>query len=358
MNILSNYLFRTVINTSLLVFLVFLGLELFVFLMTELINLREGYGILEAFVYVVTSLPSKIYLSMPIILLLGSLMGLARLATSSELVVMLTSGLSKLQIIRVVMLAMSVLLIFSVGLGEWLGPLGDRFGHEYKSRTFKARSFQPLRAVWVKSGQDFLHIGELSEDKKTAFQIVRFHFDSDHDLKSASFAEKAILGRHAWKMESVKTTFFQKDGGNQVRDIKQEEWPVSVSLRTLNSRGVMAYQEPLWDLYRSIQYRRMQGLNVTQDEFLFWRRIWHPFSTLLMIAMASPFIFGSLRERSIGSKIILGVLIALVFYILNAFFGPIAAIFDFSPIWAAAMPSLLLALGGAIYILRARGWRF
>lgn len=358
MNLLTSYVFRTVINTSLLVFLVFIGLELFVFLMTELINLKAGYGFFEAFVYVITSLPSKIYLSMPIILLLGSLMGLARLATSSELVVMLASGLTHLQIITVSVLAAGVLLIFSVGMGEWLGPLGDRFGHDYKSRTFKARSFQPLRAVWVKSGYDFLHIGEISEDKKSALYVIRFQFNPDHTLKSASFAKKAVFKPNLWEMESVSTTFFKKGGGNQIHHIQKEKWPVLTSLKTLNKQGVIAYQEPLWDLYRSIKYRRTQGLSVIQDEFLFWRRIWHPFSTLLMIIIASPFIFGSLRERSIGSKIVMGILMALVFYILNAFFGPIAAIFEFSPILAAAMPSLLIAVGGlSIYTLRMHRWK-
>lgn len=357
MKILPSYLFRTIIHTSLLVFLLFVALELFIFLMTELISLREGYGIREAFIYVVTSLPGKIYLSMPIILLLGSLMGLARLATTSELVVMLTSGFSKFQIVRIVMLAVGALLIFAVGLGEWLGPLGDRFGHEFKSRTFKARSFQPLRAIWVKSGNDFIYIGELSQDKKMALHVVRFQFDTDHSLKSASYASKAWLGPHVWKMEGANTTFFQKGvGGDRLQVTNLEEWPVSVSLRSLSNRGGIAYQEPLWDLYRSIQYRRAQGLSVTQDEFLFWRRIWHPFSTLLMIAIASPFIFGSLRERSIGSKVVLGVLIALVFYVLNAFFGPIAALFELSPIIAASMPSLLIAFGGVVYIMRSRGW--
>ncbi len=356
--LLQNYLFSTIIGTTLLVFLMFLGLELFVFLMVELTDLSGHYGVWEAFVYVMATLPSRLYFSMPIILLLGSLMGMARLAVTSELVVMLVSGLSKFQVVRIVLLAASVLMVISVVFGEWLGPLGDRYGYEHKSKTFKSRSFQAQQGVWVKSGHDFIFLGWLTEDKKKAYYVVKFHFDQHRILKSASFAHMGVLGDRFWQMRQVRTTLFQNEGGDRLQRSVSEVWPVNVSVRALGKRGGIAYQEPLWRLYESIQTRKEEGINAIQDEFIFWRRLWHPFATLIMIGIAAPFIFGSLRERSISSKIMIGALIALVFYALNIFFGPVAAIFNVSPMLAATMPSMIIILAGIAYMTyrRRRVW--
>ena len=68
-----------------------------------------------------------------------------------------------------------------------------------------------------------------------------------------------------------------------------------------------------------------------------------PLATLVMIGLAVPFIFGSLRTVTMGLRILIGVIIGFSFYTLNEFLGPFSLVYQVSPFWAAAMPVILFA---------------
>jgi len=81
-------------------------------------------------------------------------------------------------------------------------------------------------------------------------------------------------------------------------------------------------------------------------EFDFWQRLFQPLATLVMICLAVPFIFGPLRTGTMGLRILSGVIVGFGFYILNQFFGPFSMVYQFPPLLAAGLPTLLFATLG------------
>ena len=63
-----------------------------------------------------------------------------------------------------------------------------------------------------------------------------------------------------------------------------------------------------------------------------------------MIGLAVPFVFGSLRTKPIGFRILIGVMMGFGFYMLNEFIGPFSLLYQIPPFLAAASPLLLFAL--------------
>ena len=86
-------------------------------------------------------------------------------------------------------------------------------------------------------------------------------------------------------------------------------------------------QDSIVQIWRNIWYRKAAGLAVNQFEFSFWQRLFQPLTTVLMICLGIPFIFGSLRTASMGSRVLLGVVVGFCFYIMNHFFGPITMVY-------------------------------
>ena len=126
MKILSRYLISTVIQDTLLVLLVLLGLQLFIQLVSELQDIgTRNYGLWQALVYVPLLLPDKLYQFFPMAALVGTLMGLGRLANHNELTVMRTSGVSKTKIMWIVIKAALLMLIVIVLMIQYLSsPVG------------------------------------------------------------------------------------------------------------------------------------------------------------------------------------------------------------------------------------------
>jgi lipopolysaccharide export system permease protein len=86
MGLLSSYLMRSILTSTLLVLLVLLSLAgLFEFI-SQLEDTRGNYGTPQALLFTFLRLPQLAFEMLPIAVLIGSLLGLGGLANNSELV--------------------------------------------------------------------------------------------------------------------------------------------------------------------------------------------------------------------------------------------------------------------------------
>ena len=102
-------------------------------------------------------------------------------------------------------------------------------------------------------------------------------------------------------------------------------------------------EQTLVNLYRTIQYRQKTGLSTDQFVFTFYQRLAQPLTTFIMICLAVPFVFGTFRSASTSLRIMTGVFIAFMFYMLNQLFGPITLVYQFPPLLAALSPTLVFS---------------
>src|SRR5204862_3449030 len=122
-------------------------------LMVEAKSVGEGdYTLGQAFIFVLFRLPNELYHFSPLLVLLGSIMGLSILSSYRELAVMRTSGFSIRKIIFSVLSA-ALLLVLSISLiGEGIGP-----SLSYKAVMQKENAKNAGEAVVTASGS-WLHI--------------------------------------------------------------------------------------------------------------------------------------------------------------------------------------------------------
>ena len=127
MGLLSSYLMRTILASTIMVMLVLLALAgLFEFI-SQLEDTQGNYGVPQALLFTLLRLPQLSFEMIPIAALIGSLLGLGGLANNSELVVMRTAGLSVTRLAGMVAISGAVLVIFTAVIGEYIGPPLDYF---------------------------------------------------------------------------------------------------------------------------------------------------------------------------------------------------------------------------------------
>ena len=81
----------------------------------------------------------------------------------------------------------------------------------------------------------------------------------------------------------------------------------------------------------------------------YWRKIFHPITTVLLIFLAASFVFGKVRDDSLGKRVLLGVIFAFSLNIIKNLFESMASVSFLTPLSAVTLPLLMVLVFSAIF---------
>ena len=354
MNIITKYLGKTIITYVAIVMLFLLGLQLFIELMQEFRHLGTGnYGLWQMLTCVFLLLPYDLYQFFPISGLLGCVLGMGLLASHSELIAMRAAGLSLFDIAVAITKAALILVVVMFLIGEGLAPMAQKSAMHKKTTAMSGgQTLVTLKGVWVRSQNSFVHIAKIAGDRQLQ-GITRYEFAANKKLKTISYAQNGSYQNGAWVFSNIVQTMFHGDKVTSAQ-LDQQSWPLTLSRKLIETVHIHPDQESLLKLRSYIKHRQQYGLTATEHEFIFWQRILAPLAALIMILLAMPFVFGPLRSSSMGLRMLTGISLGFVFYIVNQFVGPMSMVYQIPPILAAVLPILLFALIGGVLLTRVK----
>jgi len=76
-----------------------------------------------------------------------------------------------------------------------------------------------------------------------------------------------------------------------------------------------------------------------------------PVSSLVMLLIALPFVFGSQRTGGAGNRMLAGLLLGIGFYLLNRTVNHLGQVYHIYPFVSASAPLLVIA-AASVYALR------
>lgn len=353
MKIVDRYIRRTLIISTIMVSAVIIGLQSFLSLVQQFHYVGDhDYSMWRAFLFVPMQLPAQFYQLFPMAGFLGALIGLSRLSSTSQLIVMRASGVSVMRIAWSVMKAGILMIIVVTAIGEGAGPIWQQQSeHMRQEALFPPKSDSLLKSVWLHHGDSFTHIGEL-KNKNTLEDITRYRFTQSGRLERATAAPSGHFENGRWTLSDLKKSIFMH---NHIVIETQQYSGLHVAFQPdlQLQMSIASAEQTIADLYHTIDYRQSIGLGVNQYVFSFWQRILQPLTSLVMICLAVPFVFGSFRSASMGMRIIGGVIIGFIFYMLNQLFGPITLVYQFPPLLAAVIPTCLFLLIAIVLLMNA-----
>ncbi len=351
MRLLDQHIRHTILASTVMVVLVLIGLETFMEFVGQLSFIGDGhFGILQAMLFVPMQLPADVYQLFPMAGLLGCLIGLGRLASTSELIIFQSAGVSVARITWSVIKAALLMIIAITLLGEMLGPVLQNKGMDFRERAIgHPIKKHLLKGIWLHQDNAFVHIGKVSSAKHIK-NIVIYRFNQNNQLQSAETAKDGFLQAGHWQLQGIARTIFH-DQSVQALQLTNDQLNINIKPTELEKSKKSAYRETLIELVRNIFYRQQAGLVTSQFELALWQRLLKPLTTIMMICLGIPFIFGSLRSATMGSRILTGIIVGFGFYMLNQFFGPITMVYQFPPWLAALLPTFVV---GGVYLLMMR----
>jgi len=350
MRILDMYIGRIIASTTFLTLAVFVSLSSIIKFVEQMRLIGRGdYDLSHAALFVLYLVPRDIEVFFPMSALIGGLIGIGMLASNSELVVMQSAGLSRLDIIKSVMKSAVVLIIISMAVGEWLAPSGDAKATEVKAQAISGGSLiSSKNGVWAKDGDYFVHIGEV-ENRGKLKKVQVYRFNEELKLESWLSAKSAIYQNDAWLLSQVVDT---QIANNQIKTIKtpKQLWQSSLTPKKLGVVTVTPEALSIRGLIDYLDYLEANEQDTSRYMLAFWRKIMQPFTVAVMLLVALSFIFGPLRSVSMGARIMMGVITGILFFISNEALGSLSLVYQFPPIVGATMPSALFLILAVFFI--------
>ncbi|SIO06263.1 LPS export ABC transporter permease LptG [Salinivibrio sp. ES.052] len=353
--ILDWYIGRTLIGTSSLCLATLVGLSAIIKFVEQLRSVGDGtYTMGKAILYVLLSMPRDIEMFFPMAVLLGALIGLGMLASSSELVVMQAAGISKLQIgMSVLKTAIPLMLVVMI-LGQWGAPDAQKAARELRAIAKSGGNVMSVRrGVWAKDGNDFIYIARADEqDNLTGVSIWKF--DEQQNMNNVVFAERAdFLSKDSWMLKDVTITRMQNR--DVISNVEKDQlvWKTTLTPDKLAVVTVKPEELPLSGLYSYVTYLRASQQDASRYELALWRKAIQPLSIAVMMLLALSFVFGPLRSVTMGARVLSGVIFGFSFYISNEVFGPMSLVYKLPPVLGAITPSLIF-LAISLLLLRRK----
>jgi len=375
MKILQKYFGTEIIRAVLFVMLALLALFSFFDLMGELPSVNKGgYRIQHALWYVFLGLPGYVYEFMPIAVLIGTIYVLAQFASNSEFTIMRAASMSNVMAASILFKIGILFVLLTFLFGELIAPSSSKMAEAMKLTALGAAETQQFRTgLWTKDlirqdglkgeiiGSRFLNVQEILPNHQLN-QVKLYEFDKNFRLARQVTATNAeYQGKNVWRLFDVNQTSFPMTLSTEdIANVKSQKL-ASLDVISEVTPDILAvlFADPdrmsAIDLAAFTRHLAENKQDNERYQIAFWKKITYPFATFVMMALALPFAYLHVRSGGISFKIFSGIMIGMVFYLINSLFSHLGMLNTWPPIVTALVPSLLfmgLAILGLRYVER------
>lgn len=377
MRLARRYLATEIYRSSAVVLLALLGLFSFFNLIEELDKLSASLSLGSLLYLQLLNLPTQLYELLPIGLLIGAVLALAGLAQRNELVILRVSGVSGLQLLLSLWLITIPLMLGAFVLSEYITPRAEIQASESSLKLLgKAGGGRLNSGYWFKENASDNHTRLINiahlRGTSSVEQVHVYEFDADQHLKSYTQANTGEFTPTHLLLKDVQRSIINPDALQALKagatpsapsitlhHAEQLELETSLSAERLLVRVLTPERMAATDLIDYIAYLKANNLQTERQTVALWRKLAYPFTLLVMITIAAPISFMQTRHGGVGTKIFLGILIGVGFFMANQLALNLGMLTNWQPWLTALLPSifaLVVALGALLIIENAHRW--
>ncbi len=346
MKIISRYLLKEVTINVILIMLALLAMFSFFNLIQELESLGKGnYGLSQVLLFVLLSAPGHIYDVMPVAVLVGCMYSLAKFARNSELVVLRVSGVSMLNIAVLLLKVGAVFTLLTFLIGELITPVSEKMAQRIRIKATDSVIAQDFRSgLWVKDGSSFINVEEVLPDA-TLLNVHIYEFDQKFKLRMISNAKSGQFTDDDWQLKKVRKTTFDQDSIH-ITEVPEAKWHSLIRPELMNVLLVLPERMSALNLYSYIRHLSVNKQKTTRYQVALWGKLIYPLACMVMVVLALPFGFIQQRMSGASAKVFVGIMLGVMYQILNRVFVHLGLLNDWPPLFSATTPTILFLLAG------------
>ena len=351
---LSRYIGINVFTAIMVSLIAIIGLDLVAGIVDQMGDIKRNYRFADVLIYVVTKLPSTIYEYIPLASLIGCLVGLGMLATNSEVVVMRASGISLIRIVLMVFKPVLVFVLIAALIGEYFSPYLDQLADSRRDYLRKGESaLDSTSGFWAREGSEFIHFNAVFPGG-VLFGVTRYKLDDERKLEEASFSSRVTFNKAEgfWVEENVSSTLFVEEQ-TYTRKWVTRKWQTELTPEVLTLNILPADALSAGALSNHIDYLDERKADAAKYRLAFWEKVFQPLSILGLVLVGIAFVFGPLRQATVGFRVFVGVLFGISFKLISDILGPLSIVFEMPPMLAILAPIVVCFAIGLVLLRKA-----
>ena len=313
------------------------------------------FSVTKIFFY---SLPSIILLTLPMSMLLASLLSFGRLSGSSEITAMRSSGQSFFRLALPVFIAAFIVSISAITFNELVVPYANNayqnvVRNEIERNTSpKSQDHIVIKDIKQGSSHRLTYARKYDEGTHTMQAVTMQEFENDR-LVRVQNAEKAIWQEDHWVMQSGVIYDISAEGKlERTMRFDQQVMPINKTPSAIMREQKKAEEMTIRELKQHIQVLKAEYVKSSTYEVELHQRVAIPTASFIFALIGTPL---GLQPHRSSSSIGLGLSIIIIFIYytimtLTTALGQGGAIPAFLGAWT---PNLIGIIAGAYLIRRA-----
>jgi lipopolysaccharide export system permease protein len=296
-------------------------------------------------------------LLMPILLFLSIIFFTSKLASNTEIVAMLSSGISYWRFLRPYFIGASIVAILIFLMGQFIVPNASIGFNEFEYKYFKKgrQTRQTTNIFNQLNEQDFIYVSSFDPQRQIGYNFTYEHFNEENQL---DYKISAANIRWIEKDSIYRLTSYQKrkirEGKELIRSESRLDTLFSFQIDDLTPVSYVAETKNLFELNKFIEEQRKKGAaNVNTYVLAKYKRWALPVAAFILTIIAVA-VSSVKRRGGMGLNLLIGIALGMVYIFFDRIFGTMAEQSGFSPLLAVLIPNLIFGIIGVYLLQKAK----
>lgn len=291
---------------------------------------------------------------MPILLFLSIIFFTAKLAGNTEIVAILSSGISYWRFLRPYMLGAAIVAVLIFVMGQFIVPHASIGFNEFEYKYFKKgrQNRQTTNIFNQLNENDFIYVSSFDPDRQVGYNFTYEHFDENEKL---SYKINAANIRWVEKDSLYRLTSYSKrkmmEGYEYVETKRRLDTLFQFRIDDLTPVSYIADTKNLFELNTFIASQKRKGASNINTYILVKYKRWALPIAAFILTIIAVAVSSVKRRGGMGYSLLLGIALGLVYIFFDRIFGTMAEQSGFSPLLAVTIPNVIFGILG-LYLLR------
>lgn len=355
MTILDKYILKRYLVTFIVMLLLFIPIGIMVHLAEQIGKMQDNEAPLnEILVYLGNF---SIYIGsmlFPIFLFLSVIFFTSKLASNTEIVAILSSGISYFRFLKPYFIGASIIAVFMLLMGMFIVPNASKGFNEFKFKYLKkGKEDRVTENIFNQLNEsDFIYVSRFDPLRQQGYNFTMEHFNKDNELeyKLSAANIRWIPTDSLYRLTSyVKRTL---KGETEIVETKRRlDTIFPFKINDLTPVSYIAETKNLFELNAFIADQKQKGASNINTYILAKYKRWSLPITAFILTLIAVAVSAQKRRGGMGVNLAFGILVAFIYIFFDRVFGTLAEQSGFSPLLAVILPNILFGFL-ALFLLR------
>lgn len=355
LTILDKYILKRYLSTFAVMLLLFIPIGIMANLAEQIGKMIDNEAPLNeiAFYY----LNFTIYIGsllFPIFLFLSVIFFTSKLANNTEIVAILSSGVSYGRFLRPYFIGASIIAVLMFFMGMFVVPNASKGFNEFKFKYLKkGKQDRVTSNIFNQLNEnDYIYVSSFDPARQRGYNFTLEHFNDQDQLEY-----KIMAGNIRWKeKDSVYelTSYTKRKLVNNIEVVETKRKLDTIfdfKIDDLTPVSYIAETKNFFELNSFIKAQRKKGASNINSYVLVKYRRWALPVTAFILTIIAVAVSAAKRRGGMGVNLAFGIGVAFIYIFFDKVFGTLAEQSGFSPLLAVVLPNVAFGIIG-FYLLQ------